>query len=272
MPLTLAPRISTSIPIEVEGITPAAVRGLAMAQIEQLPILHGNRPQSLAEVFRVTGDPSGDCIRFEGDCRSVHWIGAKLAAGRIEIHGAAGRHVGSEMSGGEIEVLGSTGDWAGAQMRGGTLRIRGSTGDLLGAAYRGSPQGMTGGVIMVQGNTGSETGALLRRGLIAVAGDSGDLTGFGMLAGTILVLGQSGLRSGAHMRRGTIALLGPHPPPMLPGFQYGCQFHPHVLKLLFRELKELDFPLAEPREGSKFDLYNGDALALGRGEIFVPAQ
>jgi formylmethanofuran dehydrogenase subunit C len=271
MPLTLTLRQPSQIPIEVEGVTPAAIRGLSVDEIERIGIYHGNRAVPLAEWFSVRGNPADEHIVFEGDLGSVHWIAAKMTSGKIDIHGDAGRHLGSEMSGGEIVARGNASDWAGAQMRGGMIRIHGSAGDLAGAAYRGSPQGMAGGTILIHGRAGHEIGAAMRRGLIAVAGDAGDLAGYGMLAGSIFVLGRAGMRPGAQMSRGTIALLGPQPPPLLPSFRYACRFQPEMLRLMFRQLQGHGFPLEEPHSGTKYDLYNGDLLALGRGEILLPA-
>src|SRR5262245_20656949 len=97
MPLRLTLRRKTSIPLEVEGITPDAVRGKSLAEIENLDIFEGNVKTPLAAFFDVRGDSNDALHEWEGDLAGVHWIGAKMEAGKIAVQGNAGRHVGSEM-------------------------------------------------------------------------------------------------------------------------------------------------------------------------------
>lgn len=271
MTLTLTYNATTHIPVEVEGVTPDAVREKSLGEIEKLTIYHGNREAHLADFFAVAGDASDERIVFEGDLSGVHWMGAKMQSGRIDVSGNAGRHVGSEMAGGEIHVHGSAGDWVGGEMRGGLIHVRGDAGHLVGAAYRGSPRGMTGGTILVHGRAGNEVGLSMRRGLIAIGGDAGDLAAFNMLAGTIFIFGDAGIRPGAEMRRGTVGLFGQHPPKLLPTFRYACRFRPPMLHLLFVRLRELGFPLDGRYGDAQVHLYHGDLVALGRGEILLPA-
>ena len=143
----------TSIPLELEGVTPDVVRDLSLGEIQQLEIFEGNNKAKLGDFFRVSGDPTDGEIRFVGDLSGVHWIGTKMASGQITIEGNVGRHVGSEMSGGRIDVMGNASDWVGAEMQGGTIHVRGRAGHLVGAAYRGSAVGMRGGTILVDGDT-----------------------------------------------------------------------------------------------------------------------
>jgi formylmethanofuran dehydrogenase subunit C len=271
MTLCLTLRQTTSIPLEVEGITPDVLRAKSLAEIEQSEMFHGNVKLPLAEFFTVTGDPSNEVVEWEGDLKGVHWIGAKMTSGCMRINGSAGRHVGSEMRGGEIHVLGNVSDWLGGEMHGGLIHVRGNAGHLVGAAYRGSARGMTKGTILVGGNAGNEIGHTLRRGLIAIAGDAGDLAGVSMLAGTIVLLGNSGIRHGASMKRGTIAFCGDQRPPMLPSFRRACRFQPEALKLIGRHLKTLDFQAPLDRLYDPCELYNGDLIEGGRGEILLRA-
>src|SRR5215469_10805593 len=125
MALRLKYRVETSIPVEVEGLVPEAVRDKSLAQVEKLPLFHGSRSVPLGEFFDVSGDPSDLRIDFEGDLAGVHWIGAKMTCGVIRIAGSAGRHVGSQMRGSEIHVEGDAGDWLGAEMHGGMIRVGG---------------------------------------------------------------------------------------------------------------------------------------------------
>jgi formylmethanofuran dehydrogenase subunit C len=272
MSLTLRYFGQTSVPVEIEGVTPDRLREKSLAEIERLEIFHGNRKLPLAELFAVSGDPADGRMDFEGNLAGVHFIGYGMSAGVIHVDGNAGRHLGGEMTGGEIVVLGSASDWVGGEMHGGTIHVSGSAGHLVGAAYRGSKRGMTDGTIMIGGDVGGEIGAAMRRGIIAVGGSCGDAAGFNMIAGTILVFGTSGIRIGAGMRRGTIGLLGPDPPTMLPTFRKAGCFRPLFLQLLLRELARLGFRLGEPPIVTDLLLYHGDLLAVGKGEVWMQAS
>ena len=269
MPLTLTYKAETSVPVEIEGLTPSWASAKSLAEIGRFEIFHGNQRLPLAEMFGLEGSAEDLRFDFHGDLSGVHWIGAQMTEGEIHVHGPAGRHVGSEMSGGTIHVQGDARGWVGAEMRGGFIHVHGSAGHLVGAAYRGSAKGMTGGTILVDGDAGNEVGLTMRRGMIAVGGKAGDMLGFNMIAGTVLVLGECGLRPGAGMRRGTLGLLGPNPPAMLPSFRYACTARPQVLPVMIRDLRRQGFAIDEALLAADCDVYNGDLVALGRGEILV---
>ena len=269
MSLRLVYRGQTNVPVEVEGITPDIVRALALPEIETLPVFHGNQKAVLADFFTVSGNASDGQMEWDGELSGVHWIGAKMTGGRIHISGPAGRHVGSEMSGGEIHADHNVGDWVGGEMRGGLIHVRGRAGHLVGAAYRGSARGMVGGAILIQKEAGNEIGHTMRRGVIAIGGNAGDLAGFSMLAGTIFMFGESGIRHGAGMRRGTIAFLSHQHPPMLPSFRRACRIRPEMLQLVLRFLQRHEFPVDDQLFRSDMELYNGDMINGGRGEILL---
>lgn len=268
--LRLELKQKSSVPLEVEGLTPDVVKSLSLAEIEKFEIYQGNRKLPLAEFFRVSGDASDESFEWQGDLSGVHWIGAKMPSGRMQILGSCGRHLGSEMRGGEIHVAGDAGDWVGGEMHGGLIHVRGRAGHLVGAAYRGSARGMTKGTILIEGDAGNEIGHTLRRGLIAIGGNCGDLAGFNMLAGTILLFGETGIRHGAGMKRGTIGFFG-STPQMLPTFRRACRYSPEVLRLLALELRRLNFAKWEQVHTAIVDLYNGDMIEGGRGELLVRA-
>lgn len=270
MALTAQLRTTTSVPLEVEGLTPDTLRGRSLAAIEKLPLFHGNRPTPLGEFFSIRGSADDGHLVLQGDLSGVHWIGAKMTAGSMRIEGDAGRHLGSQMRGGTIEVTGSASDCAGAEMRGGLLTIRGSAGNLLGSAYRGSPKGMTGGTILVHGSAGHEVGHTLRRGLIAIGGSVGDFVGFSMLAGTIVVAGPPGIRHGANMRRGTVVFLHPQHPPMLPAFRSVGRVQPLFVPLVAKELQQRGWAAAQAMNAT-FEMFSGDVTEGGRGEILLRA-
>ncbi len=270
MPVRLTYKQPQTVPVEVEGLLPEAVRELPLAEIERLEIFRGNEKLPLGELFKVAGDPSDLQMEFEGDLSGVHWIGAKMSTGTIRVVGPAGRHVGSEMSGGEIYIQGDASDWVGGEMHGGLINVHGDAGNLVGSAYRGSKRGMMGGTILVQGSVGDEIGHSMRRGLLAVGG-CGDFAGINMIAGTILVFGPVGMRTGAGMRRGTIALLGGQAPMLLPTFRRGGSDKLPILKLVLRELASLGYPFDPALQEASYQMYHGDDVTVGRGEVLVPA-
>jgi len=269
MALKLRYTAQTSVPVEIEGLTPDVVREMPLPEIERFEIFHGNRRLPLAEMFDVSGDPSDLRFEMEGDLSGVHWIGAHMKQGHIDIQGDAGRHLGSEMHGGRIDVARSAGDWVGGELHGGLIHVRGGAGHLIGAAYRGSARGMTGGTILIEGDVGNEIGHTMRRGLIAIGGSARDMVGFNLIAGSIFLFGGCGIRPGAGMRRGTIGVFGGELPTLLPSFRHACRYRPTFLRLMFRELRQLGMPLDESLEQSDFDLYSGDLVALGKGEILL---
>jgi formylmethanofuran dehydrogenase subunit C len=269
MSLILTYHAQTTVPIEIEGVTPDRLRDKALPEIERLEVFHGNRKVPLGELFRASGDPSDGRIDFEGDLRGVHYIGYGMTEGEVHVHGNAGRHVGGEMNGGTIRVEGDAGDWVGGEMHGGLIHVRGSAGHLIGAAYRGSKRGMTEGTILIGGEVGNEIGAAMRRGMLVVGGSCGDAAGFSMIAGTILVFGSCGIRTGAGMRRGTIGLLGEESPKLLPTFRRAGRFQPLFLRLVFRELTHLGFSVDEGLLDGELSLYHGDLVGLGKGEVWM---
>lgn len=272
MPLHFQLRQTSSVPLEVEGITPDRLREMSLAEIEKLEIFQGNVKQAIAEFFRVSGSPADEQHIWSGDLAGVHWLGTKMKSGRIEVQGNIGRHLGSELKGGEIQVFGDAGDWCGAELHGGLIHVHGNAGHLAGSAYRGSVQGMTRGTIIIGGDAGNECGHSLRRGLLYVAGNIGDLCGINMRAGTILVGGKSGIRPGAGMKRGMIAFLGNERPPLLPTFRRACLYRPDIFRLIFRHLRQASAPITEETLAAEFELYNGDLLEGGMGEILLRAK
>lgn len=270
MPLLLQYQGQATVPLEVEGIRPSEVRDKSLGEIEKLPVFHGNEPAALADFFQVSGDPTDAHMVWSGNLSGVHWIAAGMVEGEVRVEGDAGRHLGSEMTGGTIEVTGNAGDWVGAEIQGGMIHVAGRAGHLVGSAYRGSVQGMQGGTIRIDGDAGNEIGHSMRRGLLIVGGNCGDLIGFNMLAGTICVFGETGIRHGAGMQRGTLAFLGSHRPELLPTFRYACRYQPGVVQLLLRRLQDLGAEIPQKLFESEFDLFHGDLIEGGRGEVLMP--
>jgi formylmethanofuran dehydrogenase subunit C len=269
MSITLTYRGETSLPVEIEGLTPDWAWDKPLAAIERFEIFHGNQKLPLAEMFAVTGDAGDKRFDFEGNLAGVHWIGTHMRSGQIHIHGRAGRHLGSELRGGEIHVEGDASDWIGSEMRGGLIHVRGNAGHLVGAAYRGSAQGMRGGTIVVDGNAGNEIGLLMKEGVITIGGQAGDLIGFNMTGGAVVVLGNAGIRSGAGMHGGAIGIFGSTPPPVLSSFRLDRTAKPDSL---VRILQNLPSGIAQPFEAvqsAEMEVYIGDQVADGSGEIYL---
>jgi formylmethanofuran dehydrogenase subunit C len=269
MSIKLIYLIETSVPVEVEGLTPDWACDKSLGEIERFEVFHGNRKLPLAEMFAVSGDAGDKRFDFEGNLSGVHWIGAQMRSGRIYIHGPAGRHVGSELRGGEIRVEGDAGGWVGCEMRGGLIHVQGSAGHLVGAAYRGSAKGMAGGTILVDGNAGNEIGLSMQQGTIVISGQAGDMLGFNMTDGTILVLGDCGIRAGAGMHGGTIGLFGPTRPPILPSFRFDRTTSPEKVRAAMRDLHEKGLAADESRLPEEADVYIGDQVANGSGEMYL---
>jgi formylmethanofuran dehydrogenase subunit C len=271
MTLRLIYKAETTIPIELDGLLPEKVKGLPLPEVEQLPVFWGNRRVPLGDLFSLSGDTESEQLDFEGDLSGVHRIGAAMTSGTVRVHGSAGRHVGCEMTGGRIEIRGDAGDWLGAEMHGGEIHVLGNAGDCVGAAYRGAAKGMTGGAIVVEGNAGDEVGAAMRRGAIGVGGKAGEMLGVNMLAGTILAVAGCGARPGTNMRRGTIVLTSSPSPEMPPTFRHACRYRPTFLPLVLRALNRCGLPLDPTLAHAEYELYSGDMLETGRGEILVRA-
>jgi formylmethanofuran dehydrogenase subunit C len=272
MPLCLEYNAATTLPLELTGILPASLRGKSRGDIERQRILHGNRQLPLGEFFRVSGKSDDDQLWLDGDLSGVDWIGAGLDAGTIVVNGPVGQHLGAQMAGGAIQVRGDAGDYAGSEMRGGLLHVRGNAGDLAGGNYPGSRRGMRGGTLLVDGDAGAELGRAMRRGLIAVGGSTGQAPGYDMIAGTIAIFGHCGPRAGAGMRRGTILVFSGESPDLLPTFRHACRGRFGFVPLVLAELRRLGFPPADCGGDGVFNMYCGDLLALGKGEILVRAR
>ena len=69
------------------------------------------------------------------------------------------------------------------------------------------------------------------------------------------------------MRRGTLALLGPSQTPLLPSFRFAARFRPQVMSVLLRTLIAQGFPVDRSLLNCEFELWHGDLVSLGRGEV-----
>jgi formylmethanofuran dehydrogenase subunit C len=269
--LTLSLKASTTLPLELSGITPDIVRDKSLAAVKKLAIWHGREQLSLADLFAINGSAADEQLKFSGDLSAAVDIGMNMKSGKIRVEGNAGRDVGLGMCGGEIEVTGNVGDGLGSEMRGGIIRVRGSSGNFAGGARVGSTRGMTGGTILVTGNACNGVGSRMRRGLIAVGGNAGELVGHHMLAGTIVVMGDCGAHAGAGMKRGTLCL-AQGDAQLLPTFRHACATHSPLLGMVGRQLLSLGFENDVGNAKREWQQFNGDFLASGRGEVFLASK
>ncbi len=88
MTLLLKYKGETSIPVEVEGLTPDWTRSQSVAAIERFALFHGNRQEPLAEFFSVSGDPSsGDTFQIDNAVESFlrgGWFGRGPGEGTVK--------------------------------------------------------------------------------------------------------------------------------------------------------------------------------------------
>jgi formylmethanofuran dehydrogenase subunit C len=263
--VTLVLRAGLDHPIDVEGVTPDRMAGLANREIAGLAIWAGARAVQVGDFFDVVGERSAR-VRVEGTSRLVEGLGAGTAGGELLVAGDAGARVAAGMTAGRVEVRGSVGDDAGLAMAGGILRVVGNAGDRLAAAAPGASKGMTGGEIVVGGAAGAGAAARARRGLVVVAGDAGAEAGRAMIAGTLVVFGRTGPGPGRGSRRGSIVAIGGIDVP--PTYRYACTFQPPHVRLLMTYLQRR-YALAVDRrivEG-RYRRYCGDAGIPGKGEL-----
>ncbi|HEY1191474.1 MAG TPA: formylmethanofuran dehydrogenase subunit C [Gemmata sp.] len=261
-------RVPSTVPLEVDGITPERVANLSPLEVAKLPVAHGNRTELLGELFEVTRDLAPIAgLHFAGDTGNVKSIGARMTAGSIFVEGPAGTHAGAQMSGGSLILDSSAAGWLGAEMRGGSIEVRGAAGDQVGAAYRGSRRGMTGGTILVRGTAGDELGLLMRRGLIVVERACGAFAGASMIAGTLALLGDVGPRCGAGMKRGTIFTA--RAPELPQSFRFACVYRPSVLPLYLTHLRGLGANVPPVFGVGEVRCFRGDLLTGGKGEVLV---
>lgn len=266
--LKLTLRVPSSIPLELDGVTPDRVSGLSPSEVAKLTIAHGNRSEALGEFFDVVTDSRGTWadLHIAGETQNVKSVGAGMTGGKMFVEGPVGMHAGAKMTGGDLILDSGAGGWLGAEMTGGSIEVRGHAGDQVGAAYRGSRRGMGGGTIVIRGTAGDELGLLMRRGLIVVERACGEFAAASMIAGTVVLLDTVGARCGAGMKRGTV--LAAHGPSLAPSFRYSCRYRPPFVPLLLGELARMGLSVP-PVFGGALSCFRGDWLTGGKGEVLI---
>ncbi|MDA7903625.1 formylmethanofuran dehydrogenase subunit C [Mariniblastus sp.] len=275
MALTLNQQVESKIPIEAHGILPELLFGKTMDQIKSLPVPCGNEWVALGELFSVSGAiDQAKTVIFNGSLSNVNGIGMGMDSGVVQICGDAGNRIGVKMSGGRIRSTANVGEHLGSEMTGGVIVVEGDAGDSVGSVLPGSKVGVNRGTILVRGSVGKGAGESMRRGMLVVGGDAGDLLGWSMRAGTLVVMGKSGAHVGAEMKRGTIVLGGGLSQSLASSFREGGSFRMPAISLIANWLKQSHpgFDVDLSRLDTEFNLFHGDFLHGGRGEILIPAR
>lgn len=115
-------RAPSTIPLELDGITPERVANLSPLEVAKLPVQHGNQSEPLGEFFEVTPDRHRLAdLHFAGDTRNVKHIGAGMTSGSVFAEGPVGLHAGAPMIAGTLVLLGEIGERCGAGMKRGTI-------------------------------------------------------------------------------------------------------------------------------------------------------
>jgi formylmethanofuran dehydrogenase subunit C len=259
--------------LDLRSLNPTALAGLGQADIEHLPLPHGNAMTPLGEWFSVKplASDSADWV-LEGDLQRVDRIGWQLAAGRVRVEGHAGDYLGACMSGGEIFASGHAGDLAACEMAGGSLRVAGNVGDFAASTLPGSMDGMRGGLFVVQGNAGDRLADRMRRGSVLLHGRAGDFLASRLVAGTVALAGACGAHPGWGMRRGALIFATADAAERLAP---AATFVPAIAdaavfwQLLSRDLARHGGAFADlPRR--PISRWLGDLAADGKGELIFP--
>lgn len=266
-------RQAPALRVDLRGITPAALAGLSIEQVERLSVGHGNSTLALAEFFDIAPHEEG-VLHFEGNLERFDRIGWQMDSGRIRVEGHAGHYAGGCMRAGALYIEGRAGLLAACEMAGGTLTVEGDVGDFAASTLPGSMDGMRGGTFVVHGNAGERFGDRMRRGTALVLGDAGAFLGSRMVAGTIAVGGRVGAHAGHGMRRGSVVFAGPGAAvPVgvgtMPTFVANRAATPVFWALLARDLARHGGAFGE-LPARRIERHLGDLSADGKGElIFV---
>ncbi|MFG1462891.1 formylmethanofuran dehydrogenase subunit C [Xanthobacter sp. DSM 24535] len=249
--------------LSLAGLTPDALAGLTLAEVERQPLAYGTARVPLAEVFTVSPAPDG-ALSVSGDPR-LDFVGADLSSGVLQVFGPVGAFAGARMTGGRLAISGDTGEGLASGMTGGRITVKGEVGARLGGPLPGERRGMTGGIVEIAGDVGPLAGTQMRGGLVLISGHAGDSVARGMIAGTIAVSGTLGAQAGADMKRGTL-LLAQEPHLLAPGIGDAREHDLIALQLIARRVPEIAALFGGALSG-RARRYVGDRLVGGQGEM-----
>ena len=268
---TLTLRQEPAVRVDLRGLTPTALAGLGIDEIERLELVHGRHKLPLAELFIVARSASaGDApeLRWVGNLARFDRLGWQMNGGRLTVEGSVGHYAGAGMTAGELTIAGSAGDLAACELAGGTLTIGGDVGDFAASTLPGSMDGMRGGLLVVRGRAGARFADRMRRGTALVFGDVGDFLASRMVAGTVAVGGVAGAHPGYGMRRGTVVFAGPTTPNIPVTFVEAVPEAPVFWQLLARDLARHGGAFA-PLASRSPRRHLGDVAMGGKGELIV---
>ena len=262
--------------VDLRFITPAAMVGKSLAEVERMYVGYGNAMLPLAEFFKVEADlhpDNVDTLIFDADLSRFDRVGWQMTGGRIRVEGSVGHYAGGCMSGGEVLVKVNAGLLAACEMAGGLLTVQGHVGDFAASTLPGSMDGMRGGTLIVKGDAGARFGDRMRRGTALVFGNAGDFLASRMVAGTIAVGGRAGASAGYGMRRGSLIFASPqalhNSSDLSPTFVPAVAGAEVIWQLLARDLARHGEPF-EALASMRIERHLGDLAAGGKGElIFV---
>jgi formylmethanofuran dehydrogenase subunit C len=114
----------------------------------------------------------------------------------------------------------------------------------------------------------------MRRGLLCVEKTAGQLSGWEMRAGTIVILGPCQGQFGAGMRRGTIVLASArhsaeYMSQIMPTFRPAGRIDSVILNILSSSLAAHGVPRIGEIAQFSFQMFSGDHLSGGRGELLI---
>lgn len=210
---------------------------------------YGRRAVRADALFAVSAcDAPGLC--FFGDLTLGLGLGQRLGTGCIRAEGNVGPYLGRGMTGGEIWACGNAGENAFDGMQNGF-------GVLSGAALDGACRRMRRGTVVL-GGAGGALGEEMRGGTLLVQG--------------LLPQGAAGgpTRVGRGMDRGTILL--PAGASVPEGFSAAAALPLPFLRFLYRQLAARGINVPATDGDGTYIRCRGDAQALGKGEVFLPAE
>jgi formylmethanofuran dehydrogenase subunit C len=254
--------------LDLRGITPSVLATLSAAEVERLPLGHGNALLPLAEFFDVTAN-ADERLVLNGELSRCDRVGWGLDGGEMVVESNVGHYAGGVMRGGELRLQGNAGDLLACEMSGGRLFVQGHVGDFAASTLPGSMDGMRGGTLIVKGNVGARFGDRMRRGTAVLHGDAGDFLASRMVAGTIALAGRVVSPDSAHvaygMRRGTVVFAGPAP--TIPSTFVPAIGNVAVFWQLLARSLALHGGVFADLASRKIKRHLGDAASLGKGEL-----
>lgn len=254
--------------VDLRGITPLALAGLGVAEVEQLRVGHGNAAVPLAEFFRAEAG-ADDALVLEGDLSRFDRVGWQMAGGQLRVEGSVGDYAGGGMSAGELHIAGSAAALAACEMAGGTLVIEGDAGDFAASTLPGSIDGMRGGTLVVKGDAGERLADRMRRGTVVVYGNAGGFLASRLVAGTIAVGGNAGAHVGHGMRRGSVVFAAGADALQVPATFLPAGAEAEVFwHMLARDLARHGGPF-ESLPKRRIERHLGDRGNGGKGELIV---